>query len=185
MDLWTVARFWSKVEKSADGCWIWTGARNKQGYGSLQLQDGRVGKAHRISYEIHKGEIPAGLEPDHTCRIRACVNPAHLEAVTHQENCRRKYVPRTTCIRGHEYTPENTVVITRSDNGRPKRCCKACWRFQFHARKGNLEGRPYRVAKAGTGTEGRSGVQPGRSSVFGAILVFLTHSAAFAMAVAR
>lgn len=79
-------RFWSKVQKD-DGCWEWTGALFG-GYGSLSV-GGRAGRpvaAHRISYKIHHGEIPAGLDIDHMCHNHSCVNPAHLQAVSRKEN---------------------------------------------------------------------------------------------------
>jgi hypothetical protein len=77
-------RFWGKVDKSSD-CWIWTACRTPKGYGHFRA-NGKQVQVHRWSYQLHYGPIPEGLEIDHICRVRACVNPSHLRAVTHQEN---------------------------------------------------------------------------------------------------
>ena len=86
------SRFWSKVEPEPNsGCWIWIGARTGEGYGMLGVgrrDQGNVG-AHRFSYELLRGPIPPGLEPDHLCRMRWCVNAWHMQPVTRQENTLR------------------------------------------------------------------------------------------------
>lgn len=71
-----------------NGCWIWQFTKNPCGYGMVR-HDGRMTPAHRVYYERHIGAVPDGLQLDHLCRVRACVNPAHLEPVTNAENCRR------------------------------------------------------------------------------------------------
>lgn len=85
-------RFWSKVDKKDQSeCWEWTAAKTKGGYG--RFRDGqRLVVAHRYSYELKYGPIPEGLELDHTCHNSSCVNPDHLEVVTHSENIRRRYI---------------------------------------------------------------------------------------------
>lgn len=101
-------RFWPKVDKRGPGgCWIWTAAKTPLGYGAISVE-GVPRRAHRISYVWSKGPIPDGLEIDHLCRVRSCVNPDHLEAVTHKENLARGYgvgavAARTgKCHRGHQ-----------------------------------------------------------------------------------
>lgn len=92
------------VDRSAGlfGCWPWLGTKSRLGYGTAATKvAGRTNQAHRVVYEALVGPIPTGLELDHLCRNTSCVNPSHLEPVTHAENMRRMGLARSTpgCIR--------------------------------------------------------------------------------------
>ena len=123
-------KFWAKVEYRANGCWQWSGRRSTTEYGVFVL-DGRNFRAHRVAYELRVGPIPEGLQLDHLCRNRSCVNPAHLEPVTNRENTLRGVnhvaaLARVThCPAGHEYTPESTR-LRRSRYGTVNRSCRTC-----------------------------------------------------------
>lgn len=124
-DLPMIDRFFLQVEKT-DTCWNWVGVIKAGGYGWF----GMNGQAHRFAYRNLVGEIPAGLELDHLCRNRKCVNPSHLEPVTHYENVFRGEsqfginARKTHCIRGHEFDSANTYI-----NKRGGRVCRECRRM--------------------------------------------------------
>jgi hypothetical protein len=123
-------RFWPKVAKT-DGCWLWTASLNNKGYGEFRFQ-GRTSLAHRVAYELLIGPIPEGLSLDHLCRNPRCVNPAHLEPVTHQENMRRTGPARIQahCLRGHELKEPNLYVSRRG-----ARSCRACALQRAHIQR--------------------------------------------------
>lgn len=127
-------RFWAKVDRwDPDHCWLWTGGRATTGYGTFMIRKNpihTVAYAHRMAYTLVVGPIPPGLTIDHLCRVRACVNPKHMEPVTLAENISR--ATRYVCRHGHEFTPENTYV---RPNG--YRMCRVCIAFrQARRRKG-------------------------------------------------
>jgi hypothetical protein len=101
------ARFWAKVEKRPDGCWVWMGYCDRNGYGRLSRSKGGVVQssvpAHKFLWEALFGPVPPGLELDHLCEQRACVRPDHLRAATHAENMAATVDKRTTCPKGHPY----------------------------------------------------------------------------------
>ncbi len=111
-------------------CWQWVGATNQDGYGKVNFL-ARKYSAHRLIYMMHGHDIPAGYELDHLCRNVGCVNPAHMEAVTKQENLRRMrtYIqPKTHCINGHALTEDNIVTET-GPRGTARRC-RTCYLAQ-------------------------------------------------------
>lgn len=121
--------FWARVSKpdGEGGCWEWAGVLTPKGY--PRMHDKRGISAHRYSYVLHTGHDPLGLDIDHLCRNRRCVNPQHLEAVTARVNILRGTCPaavnarRTHCKRGHEYVDGSYWVRP----SRPtERLCKEC-----------------------------------------------------------
>ena len=104
------------------GCWIWIGAIKSNGYGEFHFNRKTV-HAHRWYYEHCFGAVPKGLELDHRCRVRCCVNPYHLEPVTRSINRKRglRDVPQAVCKRGHEFSGHNAMILK---DGR--RTCRLC-----------------------------------------------------------
>lgn len=113
------------IPKNKDDCWEWLGFHTKFGYSRINLGFNINPDVHRIMYELVKGKVPKGLELDHLCRNKGCINPDHLEAVTHVENQKRGKVNqnknKTHCKRGHEFIKDNTYV-----NSKGVRACKEC-----------------------------------------------------------
>ncbi|MGH2368516.1 MAG: HNH endonuclease signature motif containing protein [Chloroflexota bacterium] len=144
MRLPLAARFWPKVYKHADaGCWEWLGARSSSGYGHIGSggTEGRMLRAHRVSWELINGPIPAGLQVLHNCPDGdnpLCVRPEHLWLGTHQDNmadkwrkgrgtlsgqaaCAAFHRNKTQCPHGHAYAGDN-LRLTRDGSRR----CRAC-----------------------------------------------------------
>jgi len=114
----------SKVEICGD-CWLWTQPLKADGYAKVRFH-GKEWLAHRLVKHLLTSEtVPNGLELDHLCKVRHCVNPDHLEPVTHKENVARSHHAnkgKTHCSKGHEFTFDNTYK--RPDGRRNCRQCR-------------------------------------------------------------
>lgn len=131
----TIDAFEARVDRSGE-CWIWTGDVNPvNGYGQFSVRR-RTYRAHRLAWQLWRGPIPDGLFLDHLCRVRRCVNPAHLEPVTHDENMRRSaWATKTHCIHGHPFDEENTLYRRPNKRGRTCRRCAAERSRRYNERK--------------------------------------------------
>jgi hypothetical protein len=142
------------LQKNRKGCWLWKSDGYSGGYGRITLR-GRVWMAHRIAYEFFVGRIRKGYVVDHLCRVPACCNPDHLEAVTNSTNTLRGAIPRgdrhykrkkTHCKYGHPFSGDN--LTWEKSRGRLKRVCRVCRNRKARERwrlKNNSEGRAGRA----------------------------------------
>ena len=133
-----VDRLMFRTALLGNGCWEWRGARNPKGYGNIRVDSyGPAKSVHRVAYTEMVGPIPDGLEIDHLCRNRACINPQHLEAVTRTANVQRVDQRKSVCKNGHEMTQDNTRVYTTPQGyeGRKCRTCSRDFTRQYRARK--------------------------------------------------
>lgn len=122
-----------------DQCWPWLGYKTQDGYGQFCIH-GKMKRAHRLAYEHFRQElIPTGMQLDHLCRNRGCVNPWHTEIVTNRENAARGVsfsalnMKKTHCPKGHPYSGENLII--RKKNWRDCRICKNARWVAMHRRK--------------------------------------------------
>jgi len=134
-------RFWAKVRLDpSTGCWLWTAGKDWDGYGMFWI-DGATVRAPGVAFKALRGPVPAGLQIDHLCRVRACVNPLHLEAVSGRTNTLRgetlpaENLRKTHCINGHEFTGTNLGMR----KGRAGRYCKIC--SQVYGSRSRARGR--------------------------------------------
>jgi hypothetical protein len=139
-------RFWARVVKT-DSCWLWRGSLT-HGYGIFHI-DGEQHRAHRWSYERFVGPIPDGLELDHLCRTKACVNPEHLQPVDGRENTIRgnsfaaTNARRTHCPQGHALEGDNVLWVKRAKG--VARRCRACYQEEARRQEERVRRRPTRL----------------------------------------
>ncbi len=140
-------RFWLKVDKMGkEDCWNWLGHVSSDGYGIfdlwVRLDSYTSIPAARFAYLDTFGAMPNHLQADHLCRNRLCCNPAHLEAVTQQENIERgevhlvpirRAIKRHACPHGHEYNLFNTYI--RPSGSRECRLCRRLGLRELYRRK--------------------------------------------------
>lgn len=152
----SLRRFLEKIEIQNSGCWLWTASKSV-GYGQIRMAEidpRRPVHAHIVSYRLSVGDIPPGYQLHHKtedgCIGSACVNPAHLECVTPSRHIDLTPLcptainrARTSCIRGHEFTPENTRIV-KDGTGRSCIACEKIRETERTARRstGRPSGRP-------------------------------------------
>jgi hypothetical protein len=138
------------IPEPNSGCWLWLGKLTKDGYASVgRSVNGRYHvTAHRVSYELNVGPIPDGLQLDHLCRVRCCINPDHLEAVTSLVNNVRSLAFRrgvdadpSKCMRGHVLEGANLRLVTYED-GWQRRICLECKTRRNRARSAKNRSAP-------------------------------------------
>lgn len=134
------ARFWSKIQKVDNGCWVWLAGKNHQGYGKFGLWNGAKVtqiQAHRLAWILSNDKfIPEGMHLDHyVCRIKSCVNPSHVRVCTPEENLKAPdgaagiQLAKSHCDRGHEYAGRNLRMIGTH------RFCRACQNLKQRERR--------------------------------------------------
>lgn len=128
------SRFWNKIASTATGCWLWGAAIARNGYGRFAY-DGNMREAHRYAYRLLVDDIPEGMEIDHTCAVRHCVNPQHLQLVSRGFNAkqggqrrRERERAKPACKNEHPWTAETTKIQHGS-----RRRCGICQTENFKA----------------------------------------------------
>lgn len=124
-------------------CIVWLGAQNGNGYGVIAINR-KNQYVHRVTYQMFVGEIPPGMDIDHLCRNRRCINPSHLEATTHRENVWRGNSPKIVIARSgicgaglHELSGDNVMIQARGYR-RCRECARASWRNRSRRRREQL-----------------------------------------------
>jgi hypothetical protein len=135
------SRIWQYIDQSGD-CWIWTGSKMPRArcpYGMFCIERGRPGMVHKWLYEYVYGPVAHGMELDHLCRQSLCVNPTHLEPVSHRENVRRgaSMIKRSHCKRGHSFSLSNTLLYASPSGGQRQQCreCNSIRRQRHQLKK--------------------------------------------------
>jgi hypothetical protein len=124
----------TSIEKQPgpDGCWLWVGALDKDGYGRTNTAEYGKQYVHRLAYMILVGPIPEGLTIDHLCRVRNCFRPKHLEPVSQMVNVMRGETQarfktaQTSCVNGHPFDEKNTGVKYPPSHPNGMRYCRQC-----------------------------------------------------------
>lgn len=135
-----IARLAPAVNYLADpevGCWLWTRPANSWGYGQTTVR-GKAKAIHRVFYELLIGPIPEGMVLDHICRQRLCVNPMHLQPITHGENVALGRLRKTECPHGHPLEGDN-LRITKAGHRACVTCSRDQGRERYHRRKARPE----------------------------------------------
>lgn len=141
-----VCRLVERVTREPSGCWRFEGSHTPDGYATCTTE-GKPRYVRRVLFEDKHGPVPVGLELDHVCRNRWCVNPDHQEPVTHLENMRRgAWARRTACKNGHPFTAANTRVVRRGN--RETRICRTCRKLQNRARASSLRENAWATRRA-------------------------------------
>ena len=135
-----VERLCSKFERT-DGCWEWQGGKTATGYARFKFERRDI-YAHRLAYIVFRGAFDPALEIDHLCRNRGCVNPEHMEAVTHAVNLSRGSSPmvehahQTHCVHGHAFDEANTAIEHKGNL--VFRRCRKCGANRARAKRHRL-----------------------------------------------
>ncbi len=151
---------WWKINPE-NNCWEWLVELNHGGYAVLvdpKIHKRKRVRGHRLVYNLAKGDVPEGLVLDHLCRNRKCVNPEHLEIVTHKENTLRgngptaRFSGRSHCVNGHAFSGENLLMLKDSKTGTLVRGCATC----IKERRVKRSIRERKTKEAGNGTTFKS-----------------------------